>query len=64
MYNSVKKNVPTSDFVIGLVISLEIMCLCSQCSVNVHTASKSGAKSCLLHHACCCADKWDSCHMC
>lgn len=55
MYNSKegggRGGVPTSDFVIGPGMSLDITCLCSQCTVNVHTASKSGAKSCLLHHA-------------
>jgi hypothetical protein len=52
MYNSGEGGgVPTSDFVIGPVISLDITCLCSQSTVNVHTASKSSAKSCLLHHA-------------
>jgi len=39
MYNSVKKNVLTSDFVIGPVISLDITCLCSQCTIHIHTAA-------------------------
>jgi hypothetical protein len=65
MCNSVKKkNVPTSDFVIGRVISLTLHVYVAIVLCTYITASKSGTKSCLLHHACCSANKWDSCHLC